>query len=256
MSTELNLCPFCGGHAKLHRYRQGGATVECTKCAALSGEGPEDTVIEAWNRRAPDAPLSQEVEALRNTLSLREWEGNIAAEDTKRYRRRAEAAEAEAARLKEHLGLVRVCVNCGRTADASQVKRGDELPECINTDGLSACTFDLTAPEALEHWRNVALERQGQISRLTGERDAALAQHKQVATEGFNSGYVLACATILHLHDEPTLAADVLREAGLKWSEVAAMDLCEFDMEVLEKIRREEKDVFAPEVTTLSQKEG
>lgn len=50
----------------------------------------------------------------------------------------------------------RVCVNRGRTADASLVKRGDVLPECVGPEGLAACTFDLTAEEAWQHWRREA----------------------------------------------------------------------------------------------------
>lgn len=73
---------------------------------------------------------------------------------------------AEVERLKEELGHTRMCLNCGKTVDANEIKRGDELPECIGPEGLSACTFNLTPQEAWLHWRKVAQERREEVERL------------------------------------------------------------------------------------------
>lgn len=59
-------------------------------------------------------------------------------------------------------------------------------------------------------------------------------------TEGekraFNAGYVLACCNLQNLHDEPTIAADVLREIGISRSQVRDMGLSEYDMSALREI--------------------
>ena len=106
---------------------------------------------------------------------------------------------AEVERLREQLGQVRVCVNCGKYVPASH-ERWKELPECVDPEsGLSACTFNTTPAEAIEHFRqraekaereNAALyewkERAGQMDRektvrivdLEAERDEAVARAK------------------------------------------------------------------------------
>ena len=55
----------------------------------------------------------------------------------------------------------------------------------------------------------------------------------------FNAGYVLACANLMHLHDQPTMAADVMAQAGITWAEIKRMDLGDYDMEALRKIKLE-----------------
>lgn len=45
----------------------------------------------------------------------------------------------------------------------------------------------------------------------------------------FNIGYVLACANLVNLHDQPGMAADVMAEAGISWAEVKRMGLSEHD---------------------------
>lgn len=56
----------------------------------------------------------------------------------------------------------------------------------------------------------------------------------------FNVGYVIACANLVNLHGETTLATDVLCELGITWSDVLAMDLSEYDMGALRQIRDSE----------------
>ena len=51
--------------------------------------------------------------------------------------------------------MVRLCVVCGKTVDATVYKRGDIVPSCAASP---ACTLDMTLEEAVDHWRGVAHE--------------------------------------------------------------------------------------------------
>ena len=55
----------------------------------------------------------------------------------------------------------------------------------------------------------------------------------------FNAGYVLACANLVNLHDEPGMAADVMAQLGITWADVLRMKLSDYDMDALQKIRAE-----------------
>lgn len=85
--------------------------------------------------------------------------------------------------LKEKLGFTRMCLNCGKMVDAKEIKRGDELPECIGPEGLSACTFDLTPQEAWLHWREVAHERREETERLKARAEVAEAEVERLRGE-------------------------------------------------------------------------
>ncbi len=51
MSDELELCPFCGGKAKLHKTTDGYSVV-CSECEATTGVSRDKTiVIDDWNNR-------------------------------------------------------------------------------------------------------------------------------------------------------------------------------------------------------------
>ena len=76
--------------------------------------------------------------------------------------RRAEAAETALAAMTKELetarlatGLVRLCVNCGKTRPADY---GAATPRagCPSPD---ACTWDMTPQEAADHWRKIAHDR-------------------------------------------------------------------------------------------------
>lgn len=68
-----------------------------------------------------------------------------------------------------------------------------------------------------------------------------------MATDDFITGYLLACANLVHLHDRPGLAADVLHEAQITWADVQRLGLTDFDLAALRKIRQEKsRHPFAP----------
>jgi len=47
----------------------------------------------------------------------------------------------------------------------------------------------------------------------------------EVAREDlFNQGYICAVATLLSLHDEPTIAKDVLNEINVDWTKIDEYD--------------------------------
>ncbi len=54
---------------------------------------------------------------------------------------------------------------------------------------------------------------------------------KEGYEEGFTQGVVWACARLIELFDEPTMALEILREASLKNLETAA----EYDLAILRK---------------------
>ncbi|MFG1302660.1 hypothetical protein V5F34_00775 [Xanthobacter autotrophicus] len=58
-------------------------------------------------------------------------------------------------------------------------------------------------------------------------------------SDDFNTGYVIACANLVHLHDEPSMAADMMSQLGISWADVLRMGLSDYDMDVLRKIREE-----------------
>jgi hypothetical protein len=47
--------------------------------------------------------------------------------------------------------------------------------------------------------------------------------------DGFERGIFYAAYLICELHDNPTIAADVIREAGLETSDISELDDCERD---------------------------
>ena len=81
----------------------------------------------------------------------------------------------------------RMCVNCGKYAPKDH-DRTQPLPECVDKEGCSACTFDMTAQEAWQHWRQIAHDQRAEMARLTKERDEARAE---IADSKLENGYVI-----------------------------------------------------------------
>lgn len=59
----------------------------------------------------------------------------------------------------------------------------------------------------------------------------------EAETRAFKAGYLLACCNLVHSHDRPDLASDVLGEADIAAADVADMDLTDFDAKALAEIR-------------------
>ncbi|ANA12888.1 hypothetical protein [Acetobacter oryzifermentans] len=63
------------------------------------------------------------------------------------------------------------------------------------------------------------------------------AERKRIGRAAFGNGYLIACCNIHNMHNEPSIAADILSQADITISEVMAMDLSEYDASALEEIR-------------------
>ena len=53
----------------------------------------------------------------------------------------------------------------------------------------------------------------------------------------WKNGYLMACCNLANMHDQPSLASDVLAEAAITEANVKAMELTEYDLRALAKIR-------------------
>ncbi len=56
--------------------------------------------------------------------------------------------------------------------------------------------------------------------------------------KAFNAGYMIACCNFVNMHNEPTVGAEVLAQAGMTRADVKAMDLSEYDMLALKEMVR------------------
>ena len=52
----------------------------------------------------------------------------------------------------------------------------------------------------------------------------------------FNTGYTIAVANLMNLHNEEVAAIDTMQQAGITWADVTAMNLTEYDMAPLRQI--------------------
>lgn len=53
----------------------------------------------------------------------------------------------------------------------------------------------------------------------------------------FDHGYVIAVSNLINLHGDTVIAEDVMAQAGIKWADVEASDLTEYDMDALKQIK-------------------
>lgn len=60
------------------------------------------------------------------------------------------------------------------------------------------------------------------------------------ADKAFLCGYAIAVAEIVRLHDEPTIAADVLNASNFNLDDFAAAGLDNYDLDEIKKLFREE----------------
>ena len=72
MTEKLKPCPFCGMPAVMHN-ENGIDTlyyVSCSCCAAHSNTGTQEEVTDAWNRRADEEKLRDELKKVMYAMSL------------------------------------------------------------------------------------------------------------------------------------------------------------------------------------------
>lgn len=60
------------------------------------------------------------------------------------------------------------------------------------------------------------------------------------ADKAFLCGYAIACAEIVRLHDEPTIAADVLNASNFNLADFETAGLDDYDLDEINKLFREE----------------
>lgn len=75
------------------------------------------------------------------------------------------------------------------------------------------------------------------MSCYTEDAKARIKADREAEDRGFRAGYLLACCNIASLHNEPSIASDILAEAGITAAQVKAMDLSEYDAAALKEIR-------------------
>ena len=79
-----------------------------------------------------------------------------------------DALIADRDRLRDQLGLTRMCVACGAVKPADQPRHDPAL----GCDGV-ACTWDMTPQEAADHWQKLAHDRAIEIKRINDLRQKA-----------------------------------------------------------------------------------
>ncbi|MEL6663624.1 MAG: hypothetical protein AAFR33_11545 [Pseudomonadota bacterium] len=96
--------------------------------------------------------------------------------------------------------------------------------------------------------RNMSAERIGRfwgeayVSNLAAQMEAAGVKCVKGAEDSFAMGYILACCNFQNMHDQPTMAYDVLRELGVSRADIKRLDLSEYDTAALKKIEADRPD--------------
>ena len=116
-----------------------------------------------------------------------------------------------------------------------------------NGDWVRATDYDALAAKLteVEEDRDDALialaSARKQLERYIGEAEAALPAVYQLGradgASDFNRGYLIACCNLANLHGVPSMASDVLMEAGINAAVVKRMDLSHYDAAALKEIR-------------------
>ncbi|MFT8369284.1 MAG: hypothetical protein ABF646_11095 [Acetobacter papayae] len=89
---------------------------------------------------------------------------------------------------------------------------------------------------------NIPLVRQSDAQAKIAALEAEVVQLRNDLTsskrQNFNAGYLIACCNIANMHNEESIASDVLAEASITESDVKALDLSEYDANALAEIRK------------------
>ncbi|MEO0870470.1 MAG: hypothetical protein AAFY19_00720 [Pseudomonadota bacterium] len=79
-------------------------------------------------------------------------------------------------------------------------------------------------------------------SNIAAQMEAAGVKCVKGAEDSFAMGYILACCNFQNMHDQPTMAYDVLRELGVSRADIKRLDLSEYDTAALKKIEADRPD--------------
>ena len=88
------------------------------------------------------------------------------------------------------------------------------------------------------HSDGVRNEKQKRINTL----EMMIADLREAKKQAFNQGYLIACCNVANMHNEPSIACDVLAECDLTEDDIKVADLSEYDATALSEIRRSRGD--------------
>jgi hypothetical protein len=81
--------------------------------------------------------------------------------------------------------------------------------------------------------------RAAEVGALRHALATAEAEIRAAERRGFLRGFVVAVANLVRLHGSIVEASDVLTGAGIRWPDIQALGLEEYDMGQLRQVRRE-----------------
>ncbi|MBM3096632.1 hypothetical protein JRX38_01100 [Gluconobacter cerinus] len=105
----------------------------------------------------------------------------------------------------------------------------DLLLQAIEAPQPIDAHLDPSVPDPVDYAREMTKRRKS-LERM-------IADLREAKKQAFNQGYLIACCNLTNLHDEPSVACDVLAECGLTERDIEIADLTEYDAKALVKIR-------------------
>lgn len=103
----------------------------------------------------------------------------------------------------------------------------------------SFCRYLQAGGDEVHQKREVSVRLLLAVYEHLASTEALREENEQAKKDSFHHGYLIAVANIVHLHDEPTVARDVLQELGVTEGEIKRLDLCDYDAKPLRKLFRE-----------------
>lgn len=188
--------------------------------------------------------LENELAVANQRIKDLEIELDLAQEVVDVYKHRVERAYTE--RSYASAALARMALRTGLDA-------GTGLDDTPGMDGFSTILYvDTPAGQVSWHYKDDDLWLLDGLPRYekpwdgtSRSKDGSFAVWDQKdktdddeADKAFKFGYTLACCTLVHMHDQPGMAKDVLKDIGLTRADAKAMNLTDFDAKLLRKIER------------------
>ncbi|GFE97537.1 hypothetical protein [Gluconobacter sp. Gdi] len=148
-------------------------------------------------------------------------------------RRKAENAQGGEVVYLRHADYEGWCF-CGR--DEYDAVENDDDKHILYTRPANVATLEAEIASLTEAEQLARADAEASKARVK-VLDAQLADMREAKKQAFNQGYLIACCNLTNLHDEPSIACDVLAECGLTEDDIKAADLTEYDAKALAKIR-------------------